>query len=94
MVCAAECGANPALTARRPANHLHLTINGPNEVFLYRYGFVEPGNPHDGFEAPSLLQRIRAVELIPHSRLQRLRDLGLEEVLLQASSALQSTFLW
>ena len=55
--------------------------NGPNEVFLYRYGFVETGNPHDVFEAPSLLQRIRAVELIPHARFQRLRDLGLEDAL-------------
>jgi len=55
--------------------------NGPNEVFLYRYGFVEIGNPHDVYEAPSLLQRIRAVELIPHSRFQRLKDLGLEDAL-------------
>jgi len=55
--------------------------NGPNEIFLYRYGFVETGNPHDVYEAPSLLQRIRAAELIPHSRFQRLKDLGLEDAL-------------
>ena len=55
--------------------------NGPNEVFLYRYGFVEIGNPHDVFESPALLQRIRSVELIPHSRFQRLKDLGLEDAL-------------
>ncbi len=58
--------------------------DGTNDVFLVRYGFVERGNPNDVVEAPALLQRIRAAELVPHSRFQRLRDLGLEDGLLEA----------
>ena len=60
---------------------------GTNDAFLVRYGFVERGNPHDVVEAPALLQRIRAAEIVPHSRFQRLRDLGFEDTLLQASAS-------
>ena len=90
--CHAMCGAKHSLWAVVPlmapncawCAGQQITCaynNGPNEVFLYRYGFVETGNPHDVYEAPSLLQRIRAVELIPHSRFQQLKDLDLEDAL-------------
>ena len=59
---------------------------GSNDAFLVRYGFVERSNPNDVFETSALLQRIRAAELIPHSRFQRLRDLGFEEALLEVST--------
>ena len=48
-----------------------------NDDMLQNHGFVEAANPHDRYEAPALLQRIRAAEHVPHSRLQRARELGL-----------------
>ena len=57
---------------------------GTNDAFLVRYGFVERGNPNDVVETPALLQRIRGAELVPHSRFQRLRDLGFEDATLEA----------
>ena len=48
-----------------------------NDAMLQNYGFVDVSNLHDQYETPALLQRIQAVEHVPHSRLQRARELGL-----------------
>ena len=48
-----------------------------NDIMLQHYGFVEPGNRHDQYAAPALLQRIRGAVHVPHSRLLRARELDL-----------------